>query len=462
MDSLPAIPLNVVAAATGHAARTAADSKETDASSFGQVLDNELAAITPHGKAPKLKRLMSDDAAADSEKITSASEDTQVLQAMLEATTVVPPGGMPVAAISPGTVKAGKDADAAHPHIAGARDGHSSATISTAHTPAGEAAAVPAKDETAEKPATPADMALPRVPAHASAAPAEIGAAQAVAASVLPAAPSATRVIPAEGTAARKDTSGLKATSAASATAETPASAYAKAREGGESGAERTLTVLSTPSDGAPLPRSEPAAERIRSDSVPASSMEKLAPDSGTNGNTVASSLDALSSAALMSKWTAGPQSNSVNAAHTPASARIDAPFGTDGWGEAFSQKVVWLVDRQQQSAELHVNPPHLGPVEVVLKLSDDGARIAFSSPHAAVRDAIDASLADLRNALAERGLSLGQALVSADPGTAREQLQGENSRSPQRASMGTGESGGVSETQTFSPIRRGLVDIFA
>ena len=54
----------------------------------------------------------------------------------------------------------------------------------------------------------------------------------------------------------------------------------------------------------------------------------------------------------------------------------------------AFSQRVVWLVDRQQQSAELHVNPPpHLGPVEVMLNLKDDGAHIAFCSPHAAVRD---------------------------------------------------------------------------
>src|SRR5688500_6401512 len=119
-----------------------------------------------------------------------------------------------------------------------------------------------------------------------------------------------------------------------------------------------------------------------------------------------ASPLDTLSSAALMSRWT--PVAGALDTAVTPATARVDAPFGSEGWKDAFQQKIVWLVDRQQQSAELHLNPPNLGTVEVMLNLSDDRASIIFVSPHAAVRDAIEASLAELRTALADRGLAMG------------------------------------------------------
>jgi flagellar hook-length control protein FliK len=473
MDSLPALPLNVATPASGQASRGAADSKEADATSFDKLLDSELAAITPHGKTADLSRPAADDAALDSDKTkaktdsktdakTGAADDTQVLQAILDATTAIPPAGVALTAAAPltaaasQTAKPGEDAGTAPAHIAGARDVRASMSMPTGELP-GEPAVVHSKDETqtAEKPATPTD--LPAATAEKHAAPAQLAAAVPVAPPVLPAAPSADHIMPANGTALKKDAPVAKAAAPA------PASASAPTHQTLEEAGATPSTAQSAAADGVVLPRNEPTLERIRSDSVLPSSVEKPAtPDSAPTGNPIPSSLDALSSAALVSKWTAGPQGDTVNATHTPASARIDTPIGANGWGEAFSQKVVWLVDRQQQTAELHVNPPHLGPVDVVLNLKDDGARIAFCSPHPAVREAIEASLADLRNALSQHGLSLGQTLVSADPGTAREQMQGDNPRNPQRSSMTVSDSGSVSETQTIRPIRRGLVDIFA
>lgn len=172
--------------------------------------------------------------------------------------------------------------------------------------------------------------------------------------------------------------------------------------------------------------------------------------------------LDGLAST-VAARW-AGGQPTAANgaAAQTPVTARIDTPLGASGWGEAFQQKIVWLVDRQQQSAELHINPPHLGPVEVSLNISEDGTRIAFSSPHAAVREAIEASLADLKTALGEKGLSLGQATVGADSQAAREQLQGES-----RTGATGNRNGGTGDVPADLPlppraVQRGLVDIFA
>lgn len=179
-----------------------------------------------------------------------------------------------------------------------------------------------------------------------------------------------------------------------------------------------------------------------------------------------ASALDSLS-AALGAKWGAPIGTGSADVAAAPVTARVDTPLGTPGWGDAFQQKVVWMVDRQLEGAELHINPPNLGPVDVMLNLTGDGAQIAFTSPHAAVREAIEASLPDLREALDARGVSLGQASVGADSGAAREQFAEQAREAARNAQNGHGgRSGGpVVETPTpaRAPIaRRGLVDTFA
>ncbi len=459
MDSIPATPLNVAAVRGGHGARQAADPKDGDNGSFEEALGNELAAINPHPKSATGELVSASDAPADSDK-TAASEETDVLKAILDATAAASPVGVPVTAIPIEQRTGVKHTDTTLPRVAASRDVRAAVTARSAEAAgeaamtapaaesAGETAVAQSKDEAAPRAAIPSDFKVPT--GEENAPQAKVAVAMALPAPVSPVSPSGSRIIATEAPQPRTSTSAPKPSPAISESS--PAEA-AETREG----------AAAKPGHELFLARSETTPERTHSEAVPAPVMEKLpTADSAPSATTVTQSLEALSSAALASKWTAGPQSNSASGAHASASARIDTPIGTDGWGNAFSQKVVWLVDRQQQSAELHVNPPHLGPVDVVLNLTDDGARVAFCSPHAAVRDAIEASLADLRNALAERGLSLGQALVSADPGTAREQLQGDNSRTQQRSSVDVGDSGVVTETQLLRPVRRGLVDIFA
>jgi flagellar hook-length control protein FliK len=179
-----------------------------------------------------------------------------------------------------------------------------------------------------------------------------------------------------------------------------------------------------------------------------------------------AAALDSLAAASLGAKWGAPVAASGAEASAASATARVDTPLGTSGWGDAFQQKVVWMVDRQLERAELHINPPHLGPVDVMLNLSADGAQIAFTSPHAAVREAIEASLPDLRSALDQRGLSLGQASVGADSGAAREQFAEQAREAARNAQNGRSGSDPLSvEAPTparAAVARRGLVDTFA
>ncbi|MFA6062170.1 MAG: flagellar hook-length control protein FliK [Gallionella sp.] len=93
--------------------------------------------------------------------------------------------------------------------------------------------------------------------------------------------------------------------------------------------------------------------------------------------------------------------------------ASIAAPLGSHAWPEEFTQKINWVSTQQNQVAELHLNPPELGPMSVVLTVADNQASAVFSSAHSAVREAIENALPKLRESLAENGIMLGNATVN-------------------------------------------------
>jgi len=96
-------------------------------------------------------------------------------------------------------------------------------------------------------------------------------------------------------------------------------------------------------------------------------------------------------------------------------SIHVSTPVGQPKWEGDFAQKVIWLTNQQNQVAEIRLNPAHLGPVEVMLSITQDQATAQFSSPHLAVREAIEAALPRLREMMAESGIQLGNVMVGAD-----------------------------------------------
>lgn len=84
-------------------------------------------------------------------------------------------------------------------------------------------------------------------------------------------------------------------------------------------------------------------------------------------------------------------------------------------WSQQFGEKIVWLSKNGQQSAQININPPELGPVQITLNLSGDQAKMVFASPHAEVRQAIENALPQLREMLSATGISLGQTNVGAN-----------------------------------------------
>lgn len=92
---------------------------------------------------------------------------------------------------------------------------------------------------------------------------------------------------------------------------------------------------------------------------------------------------------------------------------KLTPRVGTPAWDQALGQKVVWMVAGEQQSASLTLNPPDLGPLQVVLNVSNSQATATFTAAQPEVRQALEAALPKLRDMLSEAGIQLGQASVN-------------------------------------------------
>lgn len=110
-------------------------------------------------------------------------------------------------------------------------------------------------------------------------------------------------------------------------------------------------------------------------------------------------------------------QQASVNIAHAInglPGEKLTPKVGTPAWDQALGQKIVWMAAGSQQSASLTLNPPDLGPLQVVLHVTNDQANATFISAHPDVRHALEAALPKLREMMGDAGIQLGQSTVSA------------------------------------------------
>ncbi|MEO6974244.1 MAG: flagellar hook-length control protein FliK [Gallionella sp.] len=155
---------------------------------------------------------------------------------------------------------------------------------------------------------------------------------------------------------------------------------------------------------------------------------------------------------------------NTANTAQT-----VTAPIGSNSWAGEFSQKIVWISNQKIHSAELHMNPPDLGPLNVVMKMSDNQLTAQFTSQHSAVRDAIENALPKLRELLADNNIMLGNATVSdqapRDRGGDGYSNQGSGSSAQRESTYNATESNQILPITTQSlPARRhnGMLDTFA
>jgi len=98
--------------------------------------------------------------------------------------------------------------------------------------------------------------------------------------------------------------------------------------------------------------------------------------------------------------------------------------FAHPEWNKEMGERVIWMHKQAIPSAELRLNPGHLGPVTIKVDVTQDQVSVAFTAHHAAVKEAIDATLPKLREMFSAQQLNLGDVSVSQED-TGQKQSRG-------------------------------------
>lgn len=149
----------------------------------------------------------------------------------------------------------------------------------------------------------------------------------------------------------------------------------------------------------------------------------------------------------------------------TAASNIITTAFGKAEWNQAINQKVVWMVGASEQSATLTLNPPDLGPVQVVIQVDNQHVDTTFISENPEVRQALEDGIEMLRDKMSESGIQLGNAHVNSGEQSKRDAQQMAQESQRQRANNRENQSAESAQEQAKTTITRmsnGLVDTFA
>ena len=160
-------------------------------------------------------------------------------------------------------------------------------------------------------------------------------------------------------------------------------------------------------------------------------------------------------------------QQNSVSA-RTPVVVGQPVPMQQGGWSEAVVDRVMVMSSQNLKSAEIQLDPAELGRLEVRISVNQDQSQVTFASPHAGVREALDAQMHRLRELFAQQGM--GQLDVNVSDQSLSRGWQGQEGDGKGRGgSDGDGLLGdeelrpGAVELATASAVSaRGLVDYYA
>lgn len=137
----------------------------------------------------------------------------------------------------------------------------------------------------------------------------------------------------------------------------------------------------------------------------------------------------------------------------------VPVTVGTPQWSQAVGDKVLWLAAQNVSAAEIRLDPPELGPMQVRVSINQDQASVTFTSPHPVVREALDQQLNRLREMFSEQGLNLVNVDVSDKSFAQQEREQKESAKNQTGTELDDDDLVPVGLSQTISTR---LVDHYA
>lgn len=87
--------------------------------------------------------------------------------------------------------------------------------------------------------------------------------------------------------------------------------------------------------------------------------------------------------------------------------------MGQTAWGENLARQLSTLMARNLDSAQIQLDPPELGPLQVKIQVHNDQVSLHFITAHGVVKDALEASSARLQEMFQEEGMELANLDVS-------------------------------------------------
>ncbi|MFP3342545.1 flagellar hook-length control protein FliK [Halomonas sp. SIMBA_159] len=148
----------------------------------------------------------------------------------------------------------------------------------------------------------------------------------------------------------------------------------------------------------------------------------------------------------------------------TSLPSSIGTPVSHPAWPSQLGQQLIQFAQKGgEQHIQMKLHPAELGPLSISLKMTEHGAQAHFLSAHAQVRQVIEQAIPQLREALAEQGISLGDTSVG-EQNTSNEQAFAQQNTTP--GSMGD-DSGvdseaGIPITESAPVAIDGRVDLYA
>jgi flagellar hook-length control protein FliK len=130
------------------------------------------------------------------------------------------------------------------------------------------------------------------------------------------------------------------------------------------------------------------------------------------------------------------------------------------GFGEDLGQRILWLSGNNLKSADIQLDPPELGPLQITVQAHRDGTTVHFTTHSAQAREAVEATLPRLRELLEGSGAG------TVDVNLAHQQQPDQRAGRHEGVGLATGTARAAraepAAMAVASRVRQGLIDDYA
>ena len=134
--------------------------------------------------------------------------------------------------------------------------------------------------------------------------------------------------------------------------------------------------------------------------------------------------------------------------------------LGQNAWETNLGSRLQMLIGQNVQTAEIRLDPPELGVLDIKIKVSNDVVTVNITSPHTQVKEALESAIPRLREMFEGNGLSLGDVNVRQESSSQQQHMAEENDNKL----MGLSESEFDDEPVTINRriVSDNLLDFYA